>query len=163
MFDQQCASCHASDKTGTRMPLAEVGTDRDRLDRWNKKAAIEREQGRHATWASSARAWSRKTLDGYNAPFLDGIWLRAPYLHNGSVPTLRDLLEPAGERPKVFWRGYDVYDPVNVGFVTQGPEAERVGTRLDVSQQGGGNQGHEFGTNLSAADKDALVEYLKTL
>jgi cytochrome c peroxidase len=102
-------------------------------------------------------------LHGYVAAFLDGIWLKAPYLHNGSVPTLRDLLEPAAKRPKVFWRGYDVYDQAKVGFVTDGPEARRIGTRLDTASKGGGNQGHEFGTGLSANEKDALVEFLKTL
>ena len=100
---------------------------------------------------------------GYVAAFLDGIWLKAPYLHNGSVPTLRDLLEPVAKRPKVFWRGYDVYDQTKVGFVTDTPEAQRVGTRLDTASKGGSNQGHEFGTGLSATDKAALVEYLKTL
>ena len=79
------------------------------------------------------------------------------------MPTLRDLLEPAANRPKVFYRGYDVYDPAKVGFVTEGAEAERVGTRLDVGQKANGNQGHEFGTTLSSGEKDALVEYLKTL
>ena len=79
------------------------------------------------------------------------------------MPSLRDLLEPAAQRPKVFYRGYDVYDPVKVGFITEGPEAERIGSRLDVAQKSNGNQGHEFGTNLSPGDKDALVEYLKTL
>ena len=79
------------------------------------------------------------------------------------MPTLRDLLTPPDQRTKVFWRGYDVYDPVNVGFVTQGAEAERVGTKHDASQRGGRNMGHVFGTNLSAVDKDALIEYLKTL
>jgi hypothetical protein len=73
------------------------------------------------------------------------------------------MLKPAAERPKVFYRGYDVYDPENVGFVTQGSGAERVGTKYDVSERSNGNQGHEFGTNLSAGDKDALIEYLKTL
>jgi cytochrome c peroxidase len=94
---------------------------------------------------------------------LDGIWLRGPYLHNGSVPTLRDLLKPVAERPKVFYRGYDVYDPENVGFVSQGPEAQRIGTRYDVGERASGNQGHEYGVKLSAAEKDALIEYLKSL
>ena len=67
------------------------------------------------------------------------------------------------ERPKVFYRGYDVYDPLDVGFVTQGAEAQRVGSKYDVSERASGNHGHEYGTNLSAKDKDALVEYLKTL
>ena len=102
-------------------------------------------------------------LDGYNPPFLDGIWLRAPYLHNGSVPTLRDLLRPAEQRPKEFWRGYDLYDPANVGFVVQGPEAQRIGTRHDTRDRAGSSEGHAFGTALSAGQKNALIEYLKTL
>lgn len=102
-------------------------------------------------------------LSGYVAQFLDGIWLRAPYLHNGSVPTLADLLTPAAERPQSFWRGYDVYDPGRVGFIVQGAAAERAGTHYDTTLRGNGNQGHEFGTALPEADKAALLEYLKTL
>jgi hypothetical protein len=89
--------------------------------------------------------------------------LRAPYLHNGSVPTLRDLLEPVANRPAVFYRGYDVFDPVNVGFVTTGIEAKRVGWKHDTAIRGDGNQGHTYGTNLLPQEKTALLEYLKTL
>ena len=64
---------------------------------------------------------------GYVSVLLDGVWLRAPYLHNGSVPTLADLLEPPDKRPKLFWRGYDVYDQEKIGFITMGPEAETPG------------------------------------
>jgi mono/diheme cytochrome c family protein len=105
----------------------------------------------------------RKT-DGYANQPLDGLWLRAPYLHNGSVPTLRALLEPQAMRPSVFYIGYDVYDFDDVGFVSTGPEAERHGWRLDTSVPGNGNGGHqgrEYGTELSRDDKDALIEYLK--
>jgi len=162
LFDANCAACHASDNTGTPLPLAAVGTDRGRLDSWNKGAAIKanqvvREMG------LERRGLVEEDLKGYIAPFLDGIWLKAPYLHNGSVPTLRDLLEPAAQRPKVFWRGYDVYDQTRVGFLSDTPEAQRVGTKLDTASKGGGNQGHEFGTALTTEEKDALVEYLKTL
>ncbi len=162
LFDANCAACHASARTGTPLPLAEVGTDRGRLDSWNKGAAIKanqvvREMG------LERRGLVEEDLIGYIAPFLDGIWLKAPYLHNGSVPTLRDLLEPATQRPKVFWRGYDVYDQTRVGFVSDNAAAQRVGTKLDTASKGGGNQGHEFGTTLTAEEKDALVEYLKTL
>jgi mono/diheme cytochrome c family protein len=162
VFDATCAACHASARTGTIVPLAEIGTSRDRIDTWNEKAAAEankvvRDMGIERPGLVEA------PLTGYVAAFLDGIWLRAPYLHNGSVPTLRALLENQQNRPAVFWRGYDVYDPVKVGFVTSGPEAERIGTRHDVAAKGGGNQGHAFGTDLAADDKDALVEYLKTL
>jgi hypothetical protein len=89
---------------------------------------------------------------------LDGIWLRAPYLHNGSVPTLRDLLLPAAQRAKVFYRGSDIYDQTSVGFRSDaGP------TQIDTSRSGNSNAGHEYGTSLGDADRDALLEYLKTL
>jgi hypothetical protein len=98
---------------------------------------------------------------GYCSPPLDGLWMRAPYLHNGSVPTLRDLLEPT--RPATFYRGYDVFDPVNVGFISSGPEAEHAGWRVDVTVRGNGNLGHVYGTDLTGPEKSALLEYLKTL
>ena len=162
LFDANCAACHASDKTGTSLPLADVGTDRGRLDTWNKGAAIKANQV-VKEMGLERKGLVEEDLPGYHIPFLDGLWLRAPYLHNGSVPTLRDLLEPAANRPKLFWRGYDVYDQTKVGFVSDSPEAKRVGTRLDTASKGGSNKGHEFGTGLSTAEKDALVEYLKTL
>jgi hypothetical protein len=94
---------------------------------------------------------------------LAGLWLTGPYLHNGSVPTLTDLLEPVAARPKKFWRGYDVYDAVRLGYVTLGAEAERVGTPLDVTLPGNSNEGHTYGTELAPEQKRALLEYLKTL
>ena len=100
---------------------------------------------------------------GYQSPPLDGLWMRGPYLHNGSVPNLRDLMKPAAERAPVFYRGYDVYDPADVGFVSSGAEAEREGWKEDTSVRGNGNQGHTYGTDLPAADKNALLEFLKTL
>jgi mono/diheme cytochrome c family protein len=162
VFDANCARCHASERTGTRVAVADVGTDVERLKTWSKKAAIESNKVVR-NFGIERRGLVENEPSGYIAAFLDGIWLRAPYLHNGSVPSLRDMLKPAAERPKVFYRGYDVYDPENVGFVSHGAAAERVGTKYDVSERSNGNQGHEFGTNLAAKDKDALIEYLKTL
>jgi hypothetical protein len=69
---------------------------------------------------------------------------------------------PPDQRPKVFFRGYDVYDWDRVGFVSQGSEAESTGFRYDTSVRGNGNGGHVYGTDLSARDKAALIEYLKT-
>ena len=112
----------------------------------------------------------RKT-DGYANQPLDGIWARAPYLHNGSVPTLRHLLEPAKCRPKTFYRGNDVYDKKLGGFTWdlpshgKGKGKERF-LKFDVSRLGNRNVGHDgaaYGTDLPSTDKDALVEYLKTL
>jgi mono/diheme cytochrome c family protein len=151
IFDQQCATCHASDRTGTPLPLADVGTNRDRIDTWGKDFAVA------ANKVVGGMGIERKglveaPLIGYNVQYLDGIWLRAPYLHNGSVPTLRDLLEPVDRRPKVFYRGYDLYDPVRGGFVSTGADAEREGTKFDVSQRGSGNGGHTFGVTLPDTD-----------
>ncbi len=162
VFDRVCAGCHASGKTGTRLPLSAVNTDRGRLDSWSKEAAIAANKAVRGM-GIERKGLVEEKLEGYNAVFLDGLWLRAPYLHNGSVPTLRDLLKPAAERPKMLWRGYDLYDPADVGFVSQGPEAERAGTKLDVTTKSGSNQGHEFGTTLPPGEKEALLEYLKTL
>ncbi len=162
VFDQNCAACHRSERTGKRVPVEEVGTDKERLATWSKQAAIDSNK-MVKSFGIERKGLVEAEPSGYIAAFLDGIWLRAPYLHNGSVPTLRDMLKPAVERPKVFYRGYNVYDPVDVGFVTQGAEAQRVGTKYDVNERASSNQGHEYGTVLSVKDKDALIEYLKTL
>jgi hypothetical protein len=162
IFTNSCASCHAfgGERTGKVIPVEEVGTDRHRLDMWTQEAAD--------TYNEFAEGYDwdfdelRKT-NGYVSVSLDGIWLRAPYLHNGSVPSLTDLLEKPENRPQLFYRGYDVYDKEKVGFVSAGPEAEKAGFKYDTSVPANGNQGHLYGTDLSAQDKQALVEYLKTL
>ena len=162
VFTQNCARCHYSERTGTPVPLAEVGTSADRLETWNKEAAIAandvvEEMG------LDRKGLVEESLIGYVAVHLDGIWLRAPYLHNGSVPSIEDLLTPVNERPGSFYRGYDVYDPQIMGFVSQGEQAERFGTFYDTAVKGNRNLGHEFGTDLSPDNKQALKEYLKTL
>jgi mono/diheme cytochrome c family protein len=162
VFDANCASCHASTRTGTSISITEIGTDRNRLESWSKEAAIKANQTVKELGVVR-EGMVEAALTGYIAVHLDGVWLRAPYLHNGSVPTLRALLEPEAQRPKVFWRGYDVYDAANVGFVADGEEAQRVGSRIDVRLRGNGNQGHVYGTDLAPDDKNALLEYLKTL
>jgi hypothetical protein len=105
-----------------------------------------------------------KKTNGYTNSLLDGIWLRSPYLHNGSVPTLRDLLNKPEERPQAFYRGYDVFDQENVGYVSS--VAEENGKhffRYDTQNVGNSNTGHLYGTDLNPEDKEALLEYLKTL
>jgi mono/diheme cytochrome c family protein len=162
LFDAHCAQCHAGPRTGISVPIEEVGTDRERLATWSKEAAIQANK-KVKSMGIERDPMVEETLTGYIAVHLDGVWLRAPYLHNGSVPTLRDLLEPADKRPQIFYRGYDVYDPTSLGFVSQGENAQRVGSRIDVHTRGNGNQGHAYGTTLKPAEKNALLEYLKTL
>jgi hypothetical protein len=162
VFAQECSSCHApgGERVGQVVPASEVGTDRHRLQMWTKGAATAyNAYGEGRAWKFS----NFRTTDGYVAVPLDGLWLRAPYLHNGSVPSIADLLLPPDARPKRFWRGYDVYDPVNVGFMSQGAEAQRAGTLYDTALPGNGNAGHEYGTALPAEARRALIEYLKTM
>ena len=100
----------------------------------------------------------------YEARVLEGIWAAAPYLHNGSVPTLAELLKPAAERVAAFKIGPS-YDLVNVGIATEQTSFDQVLTTTDCSDLSSGNSrcGHEFGTSLPQAEKQALLEYLKTL
>ena len=162
LFSQRCANCHAfgSPGVGQVVPKAEVGTDPQRVDSFTPELVMKMNTlGAGYPWKLSHY---RKT-DGYSSVPLDGIWARGPYLHNGSVPTLWELLLPADQRPRTFYRGYDVYDRARVGFVSQGPEAQAAGWKYDTSVPGNANQGHLYGTDVSDADRRALVEYMKTL
>ncbi len=161
VFEQECASCHSfeGEKTGTVIPIDEVGTDRHRLDMWTQEATdAYNAYGDDYDWDFS----NFQKTNGYASVPLDGIWLRGPYLHNGSVPSLTELLEPVESRPKLFYRGYDVYDQEKMGFIASGEDAERFGFRYDTAVPGNSNQGHEYGTGLDPELKKALVEYLKT-
>jgi hypothetical protein len=96
---------------------------------------------------------------------LNGIWATAPYLHNGSVPTLHDLLHP-DRRPAKFAVGNREFDPVRIGYqydlTATGPNI----WTYDTTQPGNSNIGHSgeaFGTTLPEDQKAALLEYLKKL
>jgi mono/diheme cytochrome c family protein len=176
LYKEYCAACHGAtgadfsgEYVGKVTPIAQIATDPYRLDSFTYDLAV----SLGTPYAGEPYRFQhfRKTYGYANMP-LDGLWLRAPYLHNGSVPTLRDLLEPAANRPKRFFRGYDVFDLVKVGF--RGDVGEEGGRKyfafetLDSDGKpipGNGNYGHDgapFGTRLPPSDKDAIVEYLKT-
>jgi mono/diheme cytochrome c family protein len=160
IFQANCATCHAFGNTQTGQVLNNGDTDPQRLTVWSQAAADAYNAfGDGETWDLKN---FRKT-NGYVSPSLDGIWLRAPYLHNGSVPTLSDLLAKPSARPTTFYRGYDLYDVDRGGFVATGAAAQKVGTIYDTQVSGNSNQGHLYGTDLSADQKKALLEYLKTL
>lgn len=163
IYKQNCASCHdfGAELVGRVTPIDKIGTDPHRLDSYTYTLAV----NQNLMYAGYPWRFShfRKT-DGYANMPLDGIWLRAPYLHNGSVPTLRDLLEPPDQRPKEFYRGYDVFDQKNVGFVSNiTAEGAHQFFRYDTMLPGNKNGGHVYGTTLSPEEKDALVEYMKKL
>jgi len=98
----------------------------------------------------------------YESRVLHGIWATAPYLHNGSVPNLWELLKPAKDRVTTFNVGCRRFDPKNVGFVIDDPSCKTGTFVVDPNNaNGNGNGGHEFGTNLSEDDRWAIVEFLK--
>ncbi len=101
------------------------------------------------------------SIMAYKGRALDGIWATAPYLHNGSVPNLYSLLLPTPKpgdppgmkyRPAKFMTGSREFDPVNVGFKTDG----YAGFPFLTSQLGNSNAGHEYGTR-DAKDEDGNV------
>ncbi|NJM67597.1 MAG: cytochrome c [Acaryochloris sp. RU_4_1] len=168
IFEQNCASCHAfgRQKVGQVTPIEEIGTDSGRLDSYTTEfASNQYTLFAGITYKGEDQRFThfRKT-NGYANHPLDGLWLRAPYLHNGSVPTLRDLLEKPENRPRNFYRGNDVFDQEKLGFVSDVAAAEgRSFFKYDTSEPGNGNGGHLYGTDLKPAEKTALVEYLKSL
>ena len=171
LYAQYCSRCHGKDGkdftgelVGKLTPIDKIKTDRHRLDSYTEDLSANQNL-LYAAYPDERFKHFRKTFGYANQP-LDGIWLRGPYLHNGSVPTLRELLEPAAKRRVEFYRGNDVIDHERVGFISDVPEEKgRKYFKFDTRLPGNGNFGHEgeeYGTNLSAEDKDALVEYLKT-
>jgi hypothetical protein len=95
---------------------------------------------------------------------MQGIWAAAPYLHNGSVPTLAELLKPAAERVAKFKVG-PAYDTENIGLAIEQTKFNYELATTDCSDRNSGNSrcGHEFGTSLPPDEKKALLAYLKTL
>lgn len=191
LYARYCAACHGAAKAdgsgydydreryprlGEVMPLAAIGTDPGRWRSYTQAFAGDQNllfagyplPGEDCeTHLCSARFHFFKKTEGYANHPLDGIWARSPYLHNGSVPTLRDLLNPASERPVSFQRASDVFDWDAVGYVTDAPGGDAgSGFLFDTRVPGNSNAGHEgpaYGTDLPDADKAAIVEYMKTL
>jgi hypothetical protein len=169
-YRAHCGQCHgdhrfrdgvtSGDRIGQVEDIQRIGTDRHRLDSYTPAFAA----NQYALFPASPYRFTRfRKTHGYANQPLDGIWVRAPYLHNGSVPTLRALLDPPERRPSVFYRGYDVFDPVNVGFVSSvQAERGRAFFRYDTAIPGNGNGGHVYGVALTDDEKAAVVEYLKT-
>ena len=170
LYQQACTQCHGDhrfrdgviggDRVGTVVDIATIGTDRHRLDSYTDVFAA----NQYALFPDSPYRFTRfRKTTGYANHPLDGIWARAPYLHNGSVPTLRALLDAPDRRPPLFFRGNDVYDQVGVGFVSDVQEqAGRRFFRYDTTIPGNSNAGHVYGIELSDEDKRAIVEYMKT-
>jgi len=161
LYDRLCSDCHDPGKPRTNkpIPISELHTDRERMDTWTQAAA---DQANEAVKKLGITRPNMVKQEGYQGMPLDGIWMRAPYLHNGSVANMRELFLPEAQRAKSFYRGNDIYDQVNMGFSTNLPNAKSTVWLLDTSVRGDGNKGHTYGTDLSESEKQALLEYLKT-
>ncbi len=106
---------------------------------------------------------SGSALMAYKARPLDGIWATAPYLHNGSVSSLYELLLPPARRMRSFPMGTREYDPVHVGYSVKADAAGNSFT-YDTTRRGNSNMGHDYGASqLTEPQRLALLAYLKSL
>jgi mono/diheme cytochrome c family protein len=181
VFNDTCARCHGTygrhwTYPNRIVPLAEIGTDPARSRGISEKAVAYY----NASWFARERTgwladeFAGRLTAGYQAPPLDGIWATAPYLHNGSVPTVYGVLN-SKTRPKVFTRSYrtgkEDYDPLDLGWkftsLDKGPDPRLPGIErrkvYDTTQPGRGNAGHAYGDKLSEDERKAVLEYLKRL
>ncbi len=169
VFDNNCAKCHGTYGANPTYPnyliaLNKVGTDATLSQLY--KSYPQYTDWFNKSWFSQT-PFSAKLMpqDGYVAPPLDGIWATAPYLHNGSVPTIEDLLL-SSQRPK-FWKrtseSNDKYNQLKLGWEYATLTSKTDALAYDTTLKGYGNGGHTFGDGLSLEDRKALVEYLKGL
>jgi mono/diheme cytochrome c family protein len=173
IFMSQCGGCHGFEDSagytftgntiGQVEPNDKLGADPHRLDSYTEK--FREYQLANFFVGTPHQFKSFVKTNGYGNLPLDGLWLRAPYLHNGSVPTLADLLNPPEQRPVAFVRGSDTLDPDRGGFVAPPcvpPSAPMEPFCYDTSKPGNGNGGHLYGVTLPADQKADLLAYLLT-
>lgn len=167
IFTANCAACHGTygdDWTypNKLVPVDVVGTD-PRYARTLIETNLTRWYNRSWFATTEPRSWVEPTM-AYIAPPLDGIWITAPYLHNGSVPTLEALLD-SSKRPTYWRRSFrdDDYDHDRVGWNYEAVEGPIDPRTYDTTLPGFTNQGHTFGDDLTPQERRALIEYLKSL
>jgi hypothetical protein len=180
IFEATCSRCHGTygekwTYPNRIVPIKEIGTDPRRFEGLSKKFG----DYYNSTWFAREKGeegYKGIFTEGYQAPPLDGIWATAPYFHNGSAPTVHDVLCSKG-RPKAFTRSFRTdeadYDKEKLGWKVQvldvdgpaDPKLPAIERRkvYDTTQPGRGNGGHTFGDKLTEEQRMAVIEYLKTL
>jgi cytochrome c5 len=186
VYTQYCAGCHGDrdaatgtwvdgPKTGQVIPVSALKTDPERVmfRHYDELAGrmYELFPDDHPFHFARRDIWPHPgdeenlSLRGYVAAPLDGMFLRAPYLHNASVLTLAELIN-LKKRRDVFYRGTNTYDPIDAGF-RSAPGAGNYFT-FDATLAGNSNKGHDYPWAYDDPRRDpndlaALLEYLKTL
>jgi mono/diheme cytochrome c family protein len=165
VFEQNCARCHGTYGANGTYPnlvisLADVQTDPFLATGAAQFAGMYEDWFNGSFYGEIAQLDS---LDGYYAPPLDGIWATAPYLHNGSIPTIAALLD-SSTRPTYWTRSFDStdYDPAALGWNFTTLTAAQA-KAYDTTQGGYSNSGHTYGDALTDSERNAVLEYLKTL
>jgi len=160
-YQAKCASCHDGPENDSRLHAPdEIGNDPTRAlaftqpqaDRFNNFLAGIKTPGYQPSNEPGIRSTQK-----FWSPSLAGVWARSPFLHNGSVRTMEQLLSPPATRAKTFQRGSRIYDTAAVGYTDEGTY------KFDTTSTGNSNAGHDYGTDLSSEQKHDLMEYLKTL
>jgi mono/diheme cytochrome c family protein len=168
LFLQHCSSCHGTyggKESYPNLLIPESIIQTDSLLNKSNYSTPQFLDWFNKSWFTKGDHPARlEPFDGYIAPPLDGVWITAPYLHNGSVPTLEALLD-SRQRP-VFWsRDFDQpqYDYEKIGWKFSEEKGPAIPGIYNTKLPGYGNYGHYFGDVLSDAERKAVVEYLKTL
>lgn len=173
VFDRNCARCHGTYGEGgvypnLAVPIDDVGTDPVLAQGASQFSARYVQWFADSFWGKTSRL---EPTEVYVPPPLDGIWATAPYLHNGSIPTLEALLD-SSKRPRYWTRSFDSrdYDAAAVGwkFTVTKSHNETTDPAMrakiyDTTKLGYGSQGHTYGDPLSAEDRRALLEFLKAI
>ncbi len=168
IFNKSCSSCHGKYGEEESYPNLLIPQSIIRTDSLLYQSNYSNPQfvnWFNKSWFTSGDHPARlEAFKGYMAPPLDGIWITAPYLHNGSVPTLEALLN-SRLRPRYWSRDFKnpIYDYEAIGWkFAEQPHGNTPGT-YNTDLPGYGNYGHYFGDKLSDAERKAVIEYLKTL
>ena len=168
LFKKKCSTCHGTYGDAPTYPNLLVGLKTIKTDSLLTLANFSNQsfvKWYNHSWFSTG-PYSAKLVPqkGYIAPPLDGIWATAPYLHNGSIPTLADLLN-SKLRPEIWRRDFSnlQYDYEKVGWNYKILKEKLDKQTYDTSYPGYGNYGHNFGDRLTDQERLSLIEYLKTL
>jgi mono/diheme cytochrome c family protein len=168
LFVQKCSKCHGNyggegKFPNLLIPESEIQTD-SFLFKSNYQSYQFVEWFNKSWFAMGDHPAKLEPFNGYIAPPLDGIWITAPYLHNGSVPNLETLLN-SKERPRYWSRDFDnpEYDYNLLGWKYAVSDSASGATVYNTDLPGYGNYGHTYGDRLSSKERKAIIEYLKTL